>query len=264
MAGSEVGLTPAETVDDVVRMLGGVVNQARTARHRRGYFAAVYLQMTKAVRRGIETGAFEDGERMGRLVVSFANRYLAALATFRAGGVPTRAWKAAFECADRRDRLILQHVVMGINAHVNLDLGISASEVVPADDILSLRPDFQRINAVIGSLLDPIQDAIGEFSPLLGLVWRVGDRPDDEVLNFSFRVAREEAWRHALLLARQPAEDRPALIDSFDRTAALLARLVNEPGGIFGRGLLALVRATERQDVPGVIDALGQVTPSVI
>jgi hypothetical protein len=256
MAGAaEIDMTPAESVGDVVRLLTAVVDEARLIRHRRGFFAAVYRQMTLAVQQGIASGAFQDGERMGRFVVAFANRYLGALATFQAGGKPTRAWNAAFECAERRDRLSLQHVVMGINAHVNLDLGIAAAEVA-ADDIESLKPDFGRINSLIGSLLDPIQEAIGRFSPLLGLVWRVADKPDDEVLNFSFRVAREEAWKHAVLLSRQPPEDHPAVIDTFDRTAALLARVVNDPGGLFGRALVAAVRVTERQDVPPVIDAL--------
>jgi hypothetical protein len=260
MAGSvEVDLTPAESMDDVVRLLSTVVDEARLSRHRRGFFAAVYRQMTLTVQRDIAAGMFQDGERMERFVVTFANRYLGALATFQAGGKPTRAWNAAFECAQRRDRLILQHVVMGINAHVNLDLGIAAAEVA-AEDIESLKPDFEHINSLIGSLLDPIQDAIGRFSPLLGLLWRVADKPDDEVLNFSFRVAREEAWKHAVLLSRQPAEDRPALIDTFDRTAALLARVVNDPGGLFGRALVAAVRVTERQDVPAVIDTLLRAT----
>ena len=251
---------PAGSVDDVIRLLTAVVDEARLARHRRGFFVAVYRVMTLAVQRGIAAGTFDDGERMARFVVSFANRYLGALATYRAGGVPTRAWKSAFDCAERRDRLILQHVVMGINAHINLDLGVSAAEVA-GEAIDAMKPDFERVNGVIGGLLDPVQAAIGRFSPLLGLVWRVADRPDDEVLNFSFRVAREEAWRHAVLLSRQPPEDRPALIESFDRTAALLARLVNDPGGLFGRGLLAAVRLTERQDVPAVIDALSEVAP---
>jgi hypothetical protein len=256
-----VDVTPAETVDDVIRLLTAVVERARAARHRRGLFAAVYLQMTQAVRRGIAAGQFDDGERMGRFVVSFASRYLEALATYEAGGVPTRAWKAAFQCAERRERLLLQHVVMGINAHINLDLGIAAAEVVATDQIQTLKPDFERINGLIGSLLDPIQDALGRFSPLLGLVWRLTDKPDDEVLSFSFRVAREEAWKHALMLSHQPPEDHPAIIDSFDRTAALLARLVNDPGGILGRGVLAVVRATERQDIPAVIDALCRLAP---
>ena len=259
MADAGVGPNPARTVEDVVRLLTAVVDEARLARHRRGFFAAVYRQMTLAVQRGIAAGAFDDGERMGRFVVSFANRYLAALATFQTGGTPTRAWTAAFECAERRDRLILQHVVLGINAHINLDLGIAAAQVA-GDRILDLKPDFVRINSLIGALLDPIQRAIGRFSPLLALVWRVADGPDDEVLNFSFRVAREEAWRHALVLARTPPEDHPAVIDSFDRTAALLARVVNDPGGLCGRGVLAAVRATERQDVPAVIDALSEAT----
>ena len=249
---TKVGL---DAVEDVVRRLNGVVDEARAERHRRGYFAAMYRQMTRHVQRGIADGVFDDGERMARFVTLFASRYLDGLAAHRAGSPCPRAWRSAFETAERRNRLILQHIVLGINAHVNLDLGIAAAAVAPADEIHTLQNDFLRINHIIQSLLDPVQDAIGRFSPLLRLVWTVGDRADDEVLNFSFRVARDEAWRHALILARQPPEEHPATIDSFDRQAAVLARLVNDPGRI----VTAVVQLTERDDVPDVIDALGAV-----
>ncbi|MFN2504514.1 MAG: DUF5995 family protein [Acidimicrobiales bacterium] len=251
----------AENVDDAIRLLTAVVDEARAARHRRGYFAAMYRQMTVHVKGGIVGGAFEDGDRMSRMVALFANRYLDALAAYEAGAEPPRAWRAAFEAGERRDRLILQHVVLGINAHVNLDLGVAAAEVVPADQMANLEPDFKLIQRMIGALLDPVQTVIGRFSPFLGLIWHVTDRPDDVVLNFSFKVAREEAWRHALILASQSPEMRPATIDSFDRSASVLAKLVNDPGGLLGGMVVSLVRHTERDDVPAVIDALGEVVP---
>ena len=255
------GTDGAEDIDDVVRLLTAIVDEARAAAHRRGYFAAMYRQMSVAVSAAIDEGRFDDGARMSRFAAAFANRYLDALATFR-GGVaePTRSWRSAFKGNERKDRLILQQVVLGINAHVNLDLGVAAAEVAPGDQIGGLKADFARINAIIGGLLDAVQETIGAFSPLLDLLWRVSDRPGDEVLNFSFRVARDEAWRHAGVLAGLPAAERPPVIDSFDRAAALLARLVIEPGGILGR-TVSIVKHTEHEDVRAVIDALGSVEP---
>ncbi|MGH9225176.1 MAG: DUF5995 family protein [Acidimicrobiales bacterium] len=253
-------MAAAGNVDDVVRLLTAVTDQARAAAHRRGYFAAMYRQMSVAVQRGIESGYFNDGPRMSRFTAIFANRYLHALDTFQGGAEPTRSWRASFSCCERRDRLILQQVVLGINAHVNLDLGVAAAEVAPGDEIHHLRGDFERINTIIGGLLDAVQEAIGAFSPLLDLLWRVTDRPGDEVLNFSFAVARDEAWRHAVVLAGLPPAERPGVIDSFDRAAALLARLVIEPGGILGR-TVSIVKHTEDEDIRAVIDALASVEP---
>ncbi len=249
----------AENLDDVVRLLDDVIDEAIAAGHRRGYFAAVYRQMTLAVRNGIDANRFEDGERMNRFVTIFANRYFDAFDTFRAGAKPSRSWQAAFACAERTDRLILQHVVLGINAHVNLDLCIAGSEVSSGDVITALQADFELINDFIASLLDSIQDAIGRFSPLLDLLWRVSEGRDDEVLNFSFRVAREEAWKKAVMLSMLPPDKRSEAIDSFDRSTALLARLVIDPGGIVGRAV-SIVDHTEKEDPAEVIEALRQAT----
>ena len=250
----------AENVDDVVRLLSEVTDAARAGAHRRGYFAAMYRQMSVSIHHSIDNGDFDDGPRMSRFAAIFANRYLDGLGAYQRAAAPTRSWRAAFQASDRKDRLILQQVVLGINAHVNLDLGVAAATVAPGDAIGGMKADFGRINAIIGGLLDAVQDAIGAFSPLLDLLWRISDRPGDEVLNFSFRVARDEAWRHAVLLAGVSDEERPAVIDSFDRATALLARLVIEPGGILGR-TVSIVKHTEHEDVRAVIDALGSVEP---
>jgi hypothetical protein len=251
---------PPTTIDEVVDRLGEVVDRCQAEGSRIGYFAAVYRQMTVAVRQAMAAGAFDDGPRMDRLAGAFAARYLVALDRWEQGGEPTRSWRIAFECAEQADRVILQHVILGINAHVNLDLGVAAAEVAPGAAIRSLHGDFRRINDVIGGLLDGVQAAIGRFSPLLDLLWRLADRPDDELLNFSFRVARDEAWNRARILAAQPRDAWPPTIDTFDRAAALLARLVVNPGGILRRAV-DIVHHTESDDVPAVIDALGRVVP---
>jgi len=248
----------AENIDDVLRLLGAVVDEARAKGHRRGYFASIYLIMSRAIQEGVERGRFEDAGRMSRFTAAFANRYLDALSSYRAGGMPTRAWRAAFRCGERRDRLILQHLVMGINAHINLDLGIAAAEVVPPGGIGDLEGDFELVNRVIGGLLDPMQEAVGRFSPLLDLLWRVTDGPDDEILNFSFSAAREAAWQHAVILSGQPPGQRDATVNTLDRHAAVLARLVIEPSGIVGK-TVSLVRHTEHDDAPAVIDSLSSI-----
>ena len=50
-----------------------------------GLFPSLYRQMTGRVGEAITAGRFDDGPRMGRFVVSFANRYLDAEAAWSAG-----------------------------------------------------------------------------------------------------------------------------------------------------------------------------------
>lgn len=248
-------------LDEVVAALDALVERDRVQRSRLGYFPALYAQTTRAVRRGVEAGAFDDADRMRRLVTAFAGRYFDARAAWSAGRQPTRSWQVPCALAARSDRVILQHVLTAINAHINLDLGIAAAEVAPGPALASLEADFRRINQVLASLLDAVQSAVGEFSPLLDLLWRVADRPDDAVLDFSFRVARQEAWNRAVLLSHLPAVDWGPPIDTFDRAAALLGRLVADPRGI-ARRAVAIVHHTEREDVEAVIDALRRVEPA--
>ena len=247
-------------IDRVAEQLSAVVDDARSRRLRLGFFAAMYRQMTVAVKQGIESGSFDDGARMSRLAGAFAGRYLDALSTWNGGSLPSRSWRVAFRTAGRDDRLVLQHVILGINAHINLDLGIAAAEVAPGDAIADLRHDFQRINDTISRLLDAVQTAVARFSPLLGVLDRLGARTDEEVLSFSFGVARDEAWKQAVLLAHQGTAQREQAIFLLDRKVAFLGKIVADPGGIAGRAV-DVVRFTESDDVVAIIDALGAVVP---
>jgi hypothetical protein len=247
-------------IEAIVGRLDAVIADARVRRHRLGFFAAMYRQVTRCVGREVEAGAFDDNIRMARFVSLFAGRYLDAVDLWQAGGQPTRCWRAAFRAAERQDRVILQHVLLGMNAHINLDLAVVAATVSPGDSIGTLKGDFGRINDVLQGLMDPLQDCVGRFSPLLHVLWAVGGDTDDEVLNFSVRVARADAWHQAVMLARLDARRRALAVEVLDRKVAVLARVVVEPGGILERAV-DVVAHLESDDVVAIIDALARVEP---
>jgi hypothetical protein len=56
-----------ETIDDVLGALREVVDDCIGTGSRIGYFAALYRQVALAVKRAIDDGVFDDGERMSRL-----------------------------------------------------------------------------------------------------------------------------------------------------------------------------------------------------
>src|SRR5437868_15045235 len=112
---------PAKTIDEVIAQINDIIAQARQEDSRLGYFATLYRNVTVEVKRGIAQGRFEDGARMERLDVTFANRYLTAFADYRDGQPTPRCWAAAFRAVSEWPPIVLQHLLLGMNAHINFD-----------------------------------------------------------------------------------------------------------------------------------------------
>jgi len=71
-------LKPINTIDDVISTLDDIIDNAVQQENALGYFAALYREVTIKVKQGIANGDFENGQRMERLDVIFASRYIDA------------------------------------------------------------------------------------------------------------------------------------------------------------------------------------------
>ncbi|MGX1548092.1 DUF5995 family protein [Streptomyces adustus] len=242
----------ANNIDDVVDGLADIVREAGHAGDRVGYFAALYRQVTVEVRAAIHGGRFEDGARMDRFDTFFGNRYFDAYDAWRRDRSGPRCWRETFGLLDDADTIIVQHLILGVNAHINLDLAVAAARTSPGKAIHALRHDFLLINDILTGVVLAVQDSLDALSPFLSLLDKVGARTDERILDFSVRQSREEAWYNAVLLAGQSEEQREATIERLDVRAAVLARLIARPGGLV-RPALHLIRSTESDDVPAVI-----------
>ncbi len=243
-------------VDRVIERLGEIVAWSRGEPSRAGYFAALYRMVTIAVKEGILAGDFDDADRMARLDAVFAQRYLDAFDQWRAGEAPTASWQVAFDGAARWRPIVVQQLVAGINAHINLDLGVAAATVAPGNALHGLRDDFRRINTLLGSLVSRVVDDIGSVSPWIWLLDRIGGRKDAWLVGFSIDRARDEAWALATTLAGLPEDEWTAEIEERDRKIAGLGRFLYRPGYFLPWGLL-VIRLKESSDIPRVIEVLG-------
>jgi uncharacterized protein DUF5995 len=247
---------PARNIDEVIARLTDIVDISRQDSSRLGYFAALYRKVTISVKQGILNGRFENGARMERLDVNFASRYLEAYDLRRKGETPNASWQVSFEAAERWRPLVLQHLLLGINAHINLDLGVAAAETSPGDQLASLKHDFDMINKLLAGLVQPVQDQIGEVSPWIGFLEKIDPSADDAIINFSLDRARASAWNFAVRLNALGENERIAVIKQRDQEIATLGRLVYKPPGVFlNLGLLA-IRLRESNEVARVIDTL--------
>lgn len=247
---------PPNTIDDVLARLDETIARSRREQSRLGYFAVLYRAVTAEVKAGIIAGRFEDGPRMERLDCIFAGRYLDALELYRRGERPTRSWAAAFDSAAEWTPIVLQHLLLGINAHINLDLGVAAALTAPGDQLPALRTDFNRINDILCRLTGGVQDKLSEVSFWMRLLDRVGCRADEAVMNFNIELARDAAWLFAKRLAPLTPAEMEREIQERDRWVELLARTVRRPPFFSVRAVNLLVRLTEPRSVERIIEIL--------
>lgn len=238
----------AQTIDEVLTQLDDVIKWAGEKNSPIGIFASLYYAMTAKVKEGIDQGFFQDNERMEKLDVLFANEYIIALEAFKEKKVIRKSWNAALWTCSRWDHTLLQYLLICMNSHINLDLGIATAKVAPGDKLQDVREDFLRINSVIQVLSDPIANDIGKLSPWVGLALRWSKGSEDAIMDFSIKLAREYAWHLATKLAPLPEAEWTGTINKADEKALKIANAIRSNG--FPLGLIYwFVRLFEEHDV---------------
>lgn len=221
-----------------------------------GYFPVVYHLMTQAVQQGIQTGLFDDGPRMERLDILFAQRYFAAFDAWQAGLPTTLSWAQAFEAASSDNITVLQHVLLGINAHISLDLGIAAAQTCPGAEIQDLHTDFDRINGIIADLVNPMQDRLAQIFPLLWIADRLFRTHDERLANALIGLSRTGAWTVATTVALLTEHQQRTAISELDKGVAALSGPIAAPRSRLLPTVLRMVRWGELGSVAQKIEKL--------
>jgi hypothetical protein len=132
-----------QTITDVVLELDQIIAHCSATKNKAGYFAALYKRMTIAVKQGINSNVFENGQRMEHLDINFAKRYIDAFYAYTNGAACTTSWKFAFDSCKNDELIVMQHLLLGINTHINLDLAIAAAHTAPGNAITGLQHDLK-------------------------------------------------------------------------------------------------------------------------
>jgi hypothetical protein len=246
---------PANTIDDVISALDEIILTSVQYSDPAGYFAALYRKVTVKVKEEIALGHFDNGNRMELLDVVFANRYLDALAGFRNNLPITLSWQKTFDLLSHKKPIVLQHLLMGMNAHINLDLGIAATEVSKGQDIAGLQNDFNRINEILSSLVHEVEDDLSAIWPALKFILKHTGQVDDYLVDFSMKLARDGAWKFATEFSDLQEEKHQAAIFERDIKVAGKTDLILKPGWIASL-VLWFVRITEKGSVAAKIKTM--------
>ncbi len=213
-----------QTIEEVIQKLDEIITWSIQNKSTMGYFACTYRTTTIAVLEGVKKKKFEDGPRMVAMDVAFANRYFQALENYQNGRKCTNAWFTTFEAGKNDQLLIIQHILLGMNAHINLDLGIAAAEIMPARKIAPLKKDFGVINEIIASINQKVQDSLSKICYSIDLIDKISNNKDNIVLDFAISKARETSWATAYILSNSSNFFRPSIINLVDNAATSIGK----------------------------------------
>ncbi len=248
-------MKPIHTIDDVIITLDDIIKQSESEGSTLGYFATLYRKVTIKVKAGIENKIFDNNPRMEKLDVIFATRYLEAYYAYKKNMPVTKSWKEAFDLSKNYWPIVLQHLLIGMNAHINLDLGIAAAEVCKGEEIESLKDDFDRINEILSSLVLDVENDLTEIWPTLKKILKHTRNVDNFLIDFSMELARDGAWEFAKEIFNTPDNQVGKLIALRDIKVAKNGKIITNPGIITGV-ILGMIRIGEKGTVSDKINDL--------
>ncbi len=207
-----------------------MVDQWDSENDRRVIFLSCYQMMTANMLQAVADQEFEDPVWVTKLLHDFADYYFTALDAYNSGQPHTPAiWKMTFEAAQRPRTHVLQHLVLGVNAHINYDLVFVIYDILheewpqlsAADRQMRYR-DHCHVNEIIYQTIDCVQDKVVErYSPAMDIVDKVFLTVDEWLLYRLISKWRDQVWTNAERLmqcselesadVRQLVEDRSVL-----------------------------------------------------
>jgi hypothetical protein len=228
-------------VDDIITLLSSHEAQFLAARDRRAVFCTTYLSLTRTLAARVAPGLFQDPDWVERLACIFAGYYEDALQ-----GKTPKCWRIAFEAAAAGRSLVIQDVLLGMNAHINHDLALALAQI-GIEPRPSRHHDHTAINRILAEAADAVQDRIASwYAPGLAKLDEAAGRLDEFKALFSTTLAREHAWFSAVALTASRHDWERALVErALDAGSRLVARAILSPNPV--PGLLGALRRFEQE-----------------
>ena len=200
--------------------------------------------MTQNMLAAVEAGAFRDGRWVHTLLHRFADYYFEALSAYEEDedGAPA-IWRKTHKVARQQEAQIVQHLLLGVNAHINYDLVLTLVELLePERSRLSPQEREMRyaghcqVNEIIGATIDAVQDDVIEtVAPEMNLVDTLLGPVDEWLISDVITRWRDEVWDHALkMLARSAPRQRERIRSDIEILTQRRAQIILLESGTDG------------------------------
>lgn len=236
MASLQNMIVEPETENKIIEQMSTLSAKWEAAGDQRAVFLSCYGMMTYNVLKAIRQGKFHDSEWAGRLLQRFAEYYFNALEAYECEPASSPlVWRTVFDYAKFKEIWPLQHLLFGVNAHINFDLVLSLVDVLqPEWEKLSQEQrdkryaDHCRVNLIIGQTIDAVQDQVLEPTmPALEWVDNLFGRADEWLISRLIAGWRERVWQDAvILLGIHDAAHRSEFIERVEKETLRLTQAI--------------------------------------
>ncbi|MEU8775580.1 DUF5995 family protein [Streptomyces sp. NPDC048606] len=240
------------TAPDALEALELLSGRLRSAGDDRAVFIDVYAVITRQVvqvTRGQDDTGFLDPRWLCELTGLFAEEALIATRCSLLGEpVTSSSWRLATRHAARRPTLPWQNALLGINAHINYDLGLvvhdylrAHRERIDAPQLARYHQDYQRVNRILERSVvecaDVLVDRYGCGATAAARYLPLGRRMAARAVMRMLVSWRDQGRRDILALWNAPDErTRARILRRMDLRAGRIAHAI-ATGPVLGRSL---------------------------
>jgi hypothetical protein len=244
------------------------IAELREAGDDRRIFLSVYATMTGAIHLGVRDGRFMDPAWTAELTARFAGLYFdAEQAWEQAPSRCPKAWRAAFAAAGQPRISVIEHALLGINAHIVYDLPFAVSgtmrsvgDVVDGrlqgDTLARRRHDYEVVNHILAETILDAQAVLAAESGFSRVLDRVALRFDEYAAEALLRASRTQGWHNALALAvARDDHEHEAVRQHLDRVACGYVQRLDVTQFVPGARVRRIVAARFRPPLAAAIEA---------
>jgi hypothetical protein len=187
----------------------------------RAIFLDCYRLMTANMLIALEQDEFTDPVWVHSLLHRFADYYFDALDAYeRDDPAMPQVWRMTHQIARSNGALVLQHLMLGVNAHINYDLVLTLADLLEPEwatlDGEKRRQryaDHSHVNLVIARTIDTVQDqVITRLTPAFFVVDRLLGRVDEWATARLISVWRDTVWHRAVEVLDAPGVSARAAV----------------------------------------------------
>ncbi|MEU2271834.1 DUF5995 family protein [Streptomyces olindensis] len=217
--------TPVDAVISRMRALGATLHP----RDGVAVFNRVYLAVTEAVDRHVDTGRFTDPRAAITLDVRFAERYLDAVEAAARDRRAPACWRPLFQLRRHPGVRPLQFALAGINAHIGHDLALAVVDTCRTLDCapVDLEDEFDAVGDLLVSLEERVREDLMPGPDLL----QIADPLTHLLGSWSLERARDAAWTaaRALWALRGLPDIAGEFTEHLDTAVGLAGRMLLTP-----------------------------------
>jgi hypothetical protein len=165
----------------------------------------------------------------------FAAYYFEALDAYEQPAARSPAvWKLTHDASDQAEISVLQHLLLGVNAHINYDLALALRDLLrPEWDHLSPTgvrrryEDHLLVNQIIAETVDTVQDQVIErYAPATDLIDKLFGPVDEWLTARVISEWRDDVWESAVALLEAEDEQEEELVRrELEQRSLRLARI---------------------------------------